>query len=265
MIAKNIKSIFLTNKIKEGDKKMNTELVIIMREFCEHALISLSKDYHNYFVYTKGSKSEISKYFDYYDLDKIIEELIYKLFLNGNIKLYFCLEKNKLYLSEKKNNNGNIVLVKKFKWNLSFLPEYKRRKLINRLKKLDPSNFKQDYTDKNHSRNYLYVNELTNNEVLKSTKDFLYLSINNKNYTDIYYVYSLIRMRKKQLIMVNYVVKLFNDSVKEALKIDDVDDNLIFNGLTMETLNELENKLLSGSDTLKNITDCLFNKINIAS
>ena len=65
---------------------MNTELVIIMREFCEHALISLNKDYHNYFVYTKGSKSKISKYFDYYDLDKIIEELIYKLFLNGNIK-----------------------------------------------------------------------------------------------------------------------------------------------------------------------------------
>ena len=72
-------------------------------------------------------------------------------------------------------------------------------------------------------------------------------------------------MRKKQLITVNYVVKLFNDSVKEALKIDDVDDNLIFNGLTMDTLNELENKLLSGSDTLKNITDCLFNRINIAS
>ena len=62
--------------------------------------------------------------------------------------------------------------------------------------------------------------------------------------------------------MVNYVVKLFNDSVKEALKIDDVDDNLVFNGLTMDTLNELENKLLSGSDTLKNITDCLFNRIN---
>ena len=166
---------------------------------------------------------------------------------------------------EQKNSKGNIVLVKTFKWNLSFLPEYKRRKLIIALKKLDSSNFKQDYTNKNHCRNYLYVNELVNNEVLKSTKDFLYLSINEKNYTDIYYVYSLIRMRKKQLIMVNYVVKLFNDSVKEALKIDDIDDNLIFNGLTMETLNELENKLLSGSDTLKNITDCLFNKINIAS
>ena len=134
-----------------------------------------------------------------------------------------------------------------------------------RLKKLNSSNFKQDCTDKNYSRNYLYVNELVNNEVLKLTKDFLYLSINDKNYTDIYYIYSLIRMRKKQLIMVNYVVKLFNDSVKEALKVDDIDDNLIFNGLTMETLNELENKLLSGSDTLKNITDCLFNKINITS
>ena len=70
---------------------------------------------------------------------------------------------------------------------------------------------------------------------------------------------------KKQLIMVNYVVKLFNDSIKEALKIDDEDDNLIFNGLTMETLDELENKLLLGSDTLKNITDCLFNRINIVS
>lgn len=244
---------------------MNTELAIIMREFCEHALISLNKDYLNYFVYTKGSKSKISKYFNYYDLDRIMEELIYKLFLNGSIKLYFYLEKNKLHLSEKKNSNGNIVLVKTFKWNLSFLSAHKRKKLINRLKKLDSSNFKYDYTDKNYSRNYLYVNELINNEVLKSTKDFLYLSINEKNYTDIYYVYSLIRMRKKQLITVNYVVKLFNDSVKEALKIDDVDDNLIFNGLTMDTLNELENKLLSGSDTLKNITDCLFNRINIAS
>ena len=244
---------------------MNTELVIIMREFCEHALISLSKDYHNYFVYTKGSKSKISKYFDYYDLNHIVEELIYKLFLNGNVKLYFYLEKNKLYLSEKKNNTGNIVLVKTFKWNLSFLSECGRRKLIKKLKKLDSSNFKQDYTDKNYSRNYLYINELVNNEILKSTKDFLYLSINEKNYTDIYYVYSRIRMMKKQLIMINYVVKLFNDSVKEALKIDDEDDNLIFNGLTMETLNELENKLLLGSDTLKNITDCLFNRINIVS
>ena len=195
-------------------------------------------------------------------MDRIIEELIYKLFLNGNIKLYFYLEKNKLYLSEKKNDTGNIILVKNFKWNLSFLSEHKRKKIVKRLKKLDSSNFKQDYTDKNYSRNYLYVNELVNNEVLKSTKDFLYLSINERNYTDIYYVYSLIRMRKKQLLMVNYVVKLFNDSVKEALKIDDVDDNLVFNGLTMDTLNELENKLLSGSDTLKNITNCLFNRIN---
>lgn len=241
---------------------MNTELVIVMRDFCEHALISLSKDYRNHFVYTKGSKSKILKYFNFYDLDRIIEELIYKLFLNGNIKLYFYLEKNKLYLSEKKNDTGNIILVKNFKWNLSFLSEHKRKKIVKRLKKLDSSNFKQDYTDKNYSRNYLYVNELVNNEVLKSTKDFLYLSINERNYTDIYYVYSLIRMRKKQLLMVNYVVKLFNDSVKEALKIDDVDDNLVFNGLTMDTLNELENKLLSGSDTLKNITNCLFNRIN---
>ena len=241
---------------------MNTELAIVMRDFCEHALISLSKDYHNYFVYTKGSKSKISKYFNFYDLERIIEELIYKLFLNGNVKLYFYLEKNKLYLSEKKNDTGNIILVKNFKWNLSFLSENNRKKIVKRLKKLDLLNFKQDYTDKNYSRNYLYVNELVNNEVLKSTKDFLYLSINERNYTDIYYVYSLIRMRKKQLLMVNYVVNLFNDSVKEALKIDDVDDNLVFNGLTMNTLNELENKLLSGSDTLKNITDCLFNRIN---
>ncbi|MGM9875320.1 MAG: hypothetical protein ACI32H_05310 [Bacilli bacterium] len=241
---------------------MNTELAIVMRDFCEHALISLSKDYHNYFVYTKGSKSKISKYFNFYDLERIIEELIYKLFLNGNVKLYFYLEKNKLYLSEKKNDTGNIILVKNFKWNLSFLSENNRKKIVKRLKKLDSLNFKQDYTDKNYSRNYLYVNELVNNEVLKSTKDFLYLSINERNYTDIYYVYSLIRMRKKQLLMVNYVVNLFNDSVKEALKIDDVDDNLVFNGLTMNTLNELENKLLSGSDTLKNITDCLFNRIN---
>lgn len=239
---------------------MNNELVIIMRDFCKHALISLNKDCDNYFVYTKGSKSKISKYLNYYDLDRIIEELIYKLFLNGSVKLYFCLEKNRLYLSEKKNNSDNIVLVKIFKWNLYFLSEYKRKKLIKKMKKLDSSNFKQDYTDKNYSRNYLYVNELVNNEVLKLTKDFLYLSINEKNYTDIYYVYSLIRMRKKQLLMVNYVVKLFSDSVKEALKIDDVDDNLVFNGLTMDTLNELENKLLSGSDTLKNITDCLFNQ-----
>lgn len=241
---------------------MNTELAIVMRDFCEHALILLSKDYHNYFVYTKGSKSKISKYFNFYDLERIIEELIYKLFLNGNVKLYFYLEKNKLYLSEKKNDTGNIILVKNFKWNLSFLSENNRKKIVKRLKKLDSLNFKQDYTDKNYSRNYLYVNELVNNEVLKSTKDFLYLSINERNYTDIYYVYSLIRMRKKQLLMVNYVVNLFNDSVKEALKIDDVDDNLVFNGLTMNTLNELENKLLSGSDTLKNITDCLFNRIN---
>ena len=76
---------------------MNTELAIIMREFCEHALISLNKDYHNYFVYTKGSKSKISKYFNYYDLDRIMEELIYKLFLNGSIKLYFYLEECILY------------------------------------------------------------------------------------------------------------------------------------------------------------------------
>ena len=158
------------------------------------------------------------------------------------------------YAYSNSSSSGNIILVKNFKWNLSFLSEHKRKKIVKRLKKLDSSNFKQDYTDKNYSRNYLYVNELVNNEVLKSTKDFLYLSINERNYTDIYYVYSLIRMRKKQLLMVNYVVKLFNDSVKEALKIDDVDDNFVFNGLTMDTLNELENKLLSGSDTLKNIT-----------
>jgi hypothetical protein len=242
---------------------MNTELVIVTRDFCRHALISLNKDYHNYFVYTKGSKSKISKYFNFYDLDRIIEELIYKLFLNGNIKLYFYLKKNKLYLSEKKNDTCNIVLEKTFKWNLSFLSNTNRKKIINRLKKLDSSKFGHDYTEKNYLRNSLYVNELVNNEVLNLTKDFLYLSINEKNYTDIYYVYSLIRMRKKQLLMVNYVVKLFNDSVKEALKIDDVEDNLVFNGLTMDTLNELENRLLSGSDTLKNITNCLFNTINI--
>lgn len=240
---------------------MNTELAIVMKNFCENALISLSQDYHNYFIYTKGSKSKMSKYFSFYDLNQIIEELIYKLFLNGNVKLYFYLEKNKLYLSEKKKNAGNIVLVKTFKWNLSFLPEYKRKKIIKKLKKLDSSNFKQEYTDNNYSRNYLYINELVNNEILRLTKDFLYLSINERNYTDIYYVYSLIRMRKKQLLMINYVVKLFGDSVKEALKIDDIDDNLIFNGLTIDTLNELENKLLSGSDTLKNITDCLFNRV----
>jgi hypothetical protein len=244
---------------------MNTELVIVMRDFCRNALISLNKDYHNYFVYTKGSKSKISKYFNFYDLDQIIEELIYKLFLNGNVKLYFYLEKNKLYLSEKKNDTDNVVLEKTFKWNLNFLSNNKRKKIINRLKKLDFSKFEQDYTDKYYLRNSLYVNKLVNNEVLKLTKEFLYLSINEKNYTDIYYVYSLIRMRKKQLLMVNHVVKLFNDSVKEALKIDDAEDNLVFNGLTMDTLNELENRLLAGSDTLKNITNCLFNTINIES
>jgi hypothetical protein len=70
-------------------------------------------------------------------------------------------------------------------------------------------------------------------------------------------------MRKKQVLMVNYVVDLFNNSVKKALNITDEDDNIIFNGLTIETLNKLEEKLLTGSDSLKNITHYLFKCINI--
>ena len=241
------------------------ELTMVMRDFCEHALISLNNDYHNYFIYTKGTDSNISKYFDFYDLRQIIEELIYKLFLNGKIKLYFYLNNDKLDLFEKMIDNGNLVLVKTIKWDSSIISESKRKKIIKKLKSLDSSKIQQNYNDKNYSRNFLYINELVRNEILSLTKDFLYSSFDEKNYTDIYHVYSLIRMKKKQLLMVNYVINVFNNSIKEALQINDKNDNIIFNGITMDTLNKLEEQLLSGSETLKKITDCLYSRTNLES
>ena len=117
----------------------------------------------------------------------------------------------------------------------------------------------QDYTDKNYLRNSMYISDVIKNEVLKNTKDFLYLSINEEKYTDIYYVFSLIRMRKKQLLMIEHAIDFFNNCVKDALKLDD-DDKIIFDGLTMNILNSLEKQLLSGEKSLNEITTILFER-----
>lgn len=243
---------------------MNTELMIIVRDFCEHALISLNKDYHNYFIYTKGEKSEILKHFNDYDLDRIIEKIICDLFLNGKVTLFFNLYNGKLLLSESDTDKGKNVLIKKIKWDNRIISNCRRKKIIKRLKKLRFPSADIDYNDKNYSRNLMYINELINDEVINLTYDFVYLTNNEKKYTNIYSIYSIIRMRKKQALLVNYVVNQFSDSLQKALNLAD-NDNIIFNGLTIETLDKLENQLLTGNVTLKEITNNLFNRINISN
>lgn len=238
---------------------MGSELVIVMRDFCEHALISLCNDYHNYFIFTKGEKTKIIKYIDYYDLDRTIEELIYRIFLKGKIKVYIYLDNDKLYLSETEYRDKQAILQRTFKWNSSIIPERKRKKIIKKINNLDFLKLNQDYTDKTYLRNSMYISDVIKNEVLKNTKDFLYLSINEEKYTDIYYVFSLIRMRKKQLLMIEHAIDFFNNCVKDALKLDD-DDKIIFDGLTMNILNSLEKQLLSGEKSLNEITTILFER-----
>ena len=236
---------------------MGNWISLILRDFCNNALTSLSNE-RNKLIFTKGTKSEIAKHLNYNELTSIINNIIYEIFLNGQVKIYFYLKNDILYLSTEKGENS--ILNKKFKWKLNFLSNHKRRKIIKILKNYDSLYKNQDYNDKNYLRNIEYISEQVNNEIFKLTQGFLYLSINEKKYTTFYYVYCIIRMRKNQLLMVNYVVKLFNDAVKKTLDIKDDDDNIIFNGLSMDKLNELEKKLLLGEDTMKNITDCLFNR-----
>lgn len=137
-----------------------------------------------------------------------------------------------------------------------------RKIMIYKLKNIDSTKILgKNVSDVNYARNFVYMSKLANNEVLKITKGIHYNSSNAEIYSDIYHLYSVIRMKRNQLKFVNYIINFLNENLNELLELKNK-EKIIFVGINDETLNNLEEKLLNSSDSLLNISNHLFNNIN---
>lgn len=241
---------------------LNTELMIVIRDFCEHALLSLNRDYRNYLTVDNAKDSKILKLIDLDHLDNIITDIMEKMILKGNIYIYFYKSNKKIYIRTTPYEKEKEILKKKIKFPSFIMNNLTRKRMIYKLKNIDSTKILgKNVSDVNYARNFVYMSKLANNEVLKITKGIHYNSSNTEIYSDIYHLYSVIRMKRNQLKFVNYIINFINENLNEILELKNK-EKILFVGINEETLNNLEEKLLNSSDSLLNISNHLFNNIN---
>ena len=92
------------------------------------------------------------------------------------------------------------------------------------------------------------------------TKRILSINTNRSKCTDVYILYRELQKRKSQTILINSIFDSINSSLHKLLPIVDKSDIVSFDCLSLEELDDIEQKLLSGSIQICEVTNLLYKR-----
>ena len=240
----------------------NHNLENFYNSYGKYVLISSRLEFNDYFSYELKVKSKLSNALLNLDLYRLFTNICDDLIRNGKAHILFKISKNK------KNNESFISIIPNtqfevphikvsFTFPKGILSERERKNTISKLSLLNPINL---YSDLSNMENMRFANEMSKIAELELGKigEHYFSSQNSFDYyTDYYCIYRLIKLRINQRKLINYVLKTINRVFIKSLQLED-NDNLVFNGTTIERLESMLDELIDNK-SLNDIYKELFN------
>lgn len=243
----------------------NFELQKLYENFGNHILISLCKDYNNYFSFNEGNKSKLSKHLNLYRFSEIIETVCYSLIRNGKYKLHYVIEqvKNKSVIKFYIKDIANYDKIS-FSMPKTVMTNKVRKKILKKLKYL---NYNKMISKNSGDINKVkLLGEMQKNAVLKIGKMCNPFYINNFTYFDYYTDYYCIYRKAENMIyqrkLVDYVLNEINKTLSILFNLDEK-DKINFNGISIIELEDIIADLKEYKTPLPDITTKLYQKEQI--
>lgn len=214
----------------------------------------------NYLVKIDNKKIENEIWSDHYDydlIDKKVCEIGRKLFEEDECKISIIVysddvERKKIYMTigDEDNIRENMKVYSKIILNNNIIKRTVKKKILKKLK----NNF--SYKNKTYTNDeMLYFNDKYERDKIKSielTKD-MYIPLDTPDeITFFYHNYRLIKMKKIQVKYAKYVISEINDLLEEIYKEKNI---LRYNGIELEFLDDIENKLFNHEESMMDINN----------
>lgn len=240
---------------------MNNSLqyTLLTRDFVEHILLSLNSDYRNYIKFNM-KKSKLSNLLYLEHFDRVISSIAYNTFIHGKQIVYFYDKNNKIVLTLEKHVEEKLLGKTMIKFPKKIMNGWVRKRLLNKVSKMVYPTLSETDNYDNYCRDSVYVMDLINDDFDKLTKRILSVNTNCSKCTDVYILYRELQKRKNQTILINSIFDSINNSLHKLLPEVDKLDIVSFDCLPLDELNDIEQKLLSGSTKINEITNLLYKR-----
>lgn len=229
----------------------NYELQSLYQTFGEHILLSLCRDYNNYFTFKLKEKSKLFTHILDYDLSDVIVDVCYNLIRNGKYTIYSKLEKEE-ELTYIKFSSSPITNKKiDFIFPSDIASNYERKKVIRSLTQLDSNKI---YKDGMKWLKFMSgMKKKADLEIGKLGKNFYIYDANwSDYYNDYYYVHRKIREMIAQRKLIDYVLDKINLALVDIFKLEK-DDIILFNGMSLDSLHSLLDELEKNNRSVNSI------------
>lgn len=229
----------------------NYELQNLYQTFGEHILLSLCRDYNNYFTFKLKEKSKLSTHILDYDISKAIIDVCYNLIKNGKYTIYSKLEKEEeltyIKFSSSPISNKKIDFI----FPSDIVSNYERKKVIRSLTQLDSNKI---YRDGMKWLKFMSaMKKKADLEIGKLGKNFYIYDANwSDYYNDYYYVHREIKEMIAQRKLINYVLDKINLALVDIFKLKK-DDIILFNGMSLALLYSLQDELEKNNRSVNSI------------
>ena len=229
----------------------NYELQSLYQTFGEHILLSLCRDYNNYFTFKLKEKSKLSTHILDYDISEAIIDVCYNLIRNGKYTIYSKLEKEEeltyIKFSSSPISNKKIDFI----FPSDIASNYERKKVIRSLTQLDSNKI---YRDGMKWLKFMSgMKKKADLEIGKLGKNFYIYNANwNDYYNDYYYVHREIKEMIAQRKLINYVLDKINLALVDIFKLKK-DDIILFNGMSLDLLYSLQDELEKNNRSVNSI------------
>lgn len=244
-----------------GVMKMNNSLqyTLLTRDFVEYILLSLNSDYRSYIKFNK-KKSKLSNLLYLENFDCVISSIAYNTFIHGKQIVYFYEKDNKIILTLEKHVEEKLLGKTVIKFPKKIMNGWRRKRLLNKVGKMIYPTLSENENYDNYCRDSVFIMDLINDDFDKMTKKILSINTNRSKCTDVYILYRELQKRKSQTILINSIFDSINSSLHKLLPIVDKSDIVSFDCLSLEELDDIEQKLLSGSIQINEVTNLLYKR-----
>lgn len=229
----------------------NYELQSLYQTFGKHILLSLCRDYNNYFTFKLKEKSKLSTHILHYDISEVIIDVCYNLIRNGKYTIYSKLEieEDLTYIKFSSNPISNKKI--DFIFPSDIASNHERKKVIRSLTQLDSNKI---YGDGMKGLKFMSaMKKKADLETGKLGKNFYIYDANwSDYYNEYYYVHRKIREMIAQRKLINYVLDKINLALVDLLKLKK-DDIILFNGMSLDSLYNLQDELEKNNRSVNSI------------
>lgn len=240
----------------------NFELEKFYKDFGNHILLSLCKDYNNYFSYKMGKKSKLLKRLSLYRFSEVIENICHSLVETGKYKMYYSIEKKGkeeiINFYSKNINNYDCII---FKMPKIIMSNKKRNNILKKIKLLNSN--KMISENSGNLDRLKFLSEMQKKASLEIDKMCNPFYINNSScfdyYTDFYCIYRKAKTMISQRLLIDYVISEINKLLMNLFELDN-EDIIVFNGMTLVELNIIIEDLKLYKTPLPDIANKLYQR-----